>query len=264
MVRGALYLPTSPELRLVIKLQPILKPVQEPVLSQRPQMLLAIRNNKQILKDEMFKQATSPQENAFKQNKNAFLQSNVKPTPNSVPPSAKEKKVKVPSAKESQKVLVFDVDKELEDKIGGCVPAPCNLEPNFEKVFKASIKKGCEAVEIAQEFDETLKQANKEAAKEDKALEEEINQKEEEQDDGELANLLQSLKQDLLDNLEQVLQDLSGYSNTVMETQQVEEAKNKSLLESIQKKKTPATFPTPLRPPAVPNLTTNFLPQTSR
>ena len=111
----------------------------------------------------MFEQTTSPQENAFQQNKNAFLQSNVKPAPNSVPPSAKEKKVKVPSAKESQKVLVFDVDKELEDKIGGCVPAPCNLEPNFEKVSKASIKKGCEAVEIAQEFEETLKQANKEA-----------------------------------------------------------------------------------------------------
>ena len=68
----------------------------------------------------------------------------MKPAHDDVLPSTKEsQKALVPSANESQKVSVFDSDKGLEDKIGGCVPAPIDLEPSFEKEAEASIMKGC-------------------------------------------------------------------------------------------------------------------------
>ena len=65
MVHSALHLPTLPELRFIIKLQPSLMPAKVPELNQHPQMLYAIRNNKHILENKIIEQATSSQGNAF-------------------------------------------------------------------------------------------------------------------------------------------------------------------------------------------------------
>ena len=214
MVRGAPHLPTSPELRLVIKLRPILKPVKEPELNQRTRMLLAIRNNRRKIETETPKQPTSTQENAFLQNKNALLQNNIKPAPNDVPPSAKEsQKVLVPSDKESQKVSVFDSDKGLENKIGGCLLAPIDLEPSFEKEAAVSIMKGCKTPETAQEFEVMLQRAHEEAAKLDDMLEEQIFQDPEQDVNDETATAIESVPDDdtlftLLNDLERELQEL--------------------------------------------------------
>ena len=127
-------------------------------------MLYAIRNNKHILENEIIEQATSSQGNAF-------LKCNVKPAPDNVPPSAKEsQKVLVPSAKEIQKVPVSN-NKKREDKNGGCVPTPSELESSFEKVAKSSLEKEFEALGIGNEFELLVQQAHEEEEMEDKLIE---------------------------------------------------------------------------------------------
>ena len=65
MMGWGAHFPTTPVMRYLIKLQPILKPVKVPKLNQQTKMLLAIRNNKQKLETATLEQPTSSQENLF-------------------------------------------------------------------------------------------------------------------------------------------------------------------------------------------------------
>ena len=121
---------------------------------------------------------------------------------------------------------------------------------------KSSIEKELEALGIALELEEMINRAHEDALGNEEELEEEAARK----------NQL-FIPQDQVDPLTKLgheLQEAIGNIFKVMETQKVKEATNKSLLESSQKKKTPATFPTtsPSASPAKPTdklLTTNFM-----
>ena len=138
MVAGS-RLPTTPQLRLIIKLQPVLKPINDPKeddersvetahtepLTDEESVAEEDQKSNQQQVDHHFKLETKTIEpTAVPNNKNHHKK--IKPAPKNVLPPAQNK----------QEVSVFGTKEKLKDKNTGCALQSKQIEPSNEKEFE--------------------------------------------------------------------------------------------------------------------------------